>query len=126
MAEHAGGWILTDDSSLQHVRKVGIGRYEVLDSALLPDNTGFVCRRCIDLNDYTIDGEFNRTYLNPYDYDNPDAVQRLYGDDSGQIIAECIAETELWERHNTVFSGSYDDCLEYIRAIVRRSALRCA
>ena len=95
MAEHADGWILTDDSSLQHVRKVGIGRYEVLDSVRLPDNTGFVCRRRIDLNDYEMDEDFNRTYLNPYDYNNPDDVQRLYGDDSGQIIAESIAETEL-------------------------------
>ena len=118
MPERTDVWICTDDSSLQHVRKIGGGRYEFLDSARLSDNTGFVCRRSIDLTDYKMDNDFNYVYLKPYGYDSSDDVQRLYGDDSDQIIAECIAETEMIERHNIVFCGSYNACLEYIRSTV--------
>lgn len=122
MAE--SNWILTDDDTMQHVRHLTERRYEIIDSAHFPDGRGFVCQRVIDLNDYEMDEEFNNTYLKPYDYEDEAAVRALYGAGADQIIVECIAETEIWERHNEVFAGTFKACLAHIRAIVKPKVRR--
>ena len=111
-------WILTDDGTGQHVRKVAERRYEIIDSVCFPDDFGFVSRRLIDLDGYEMDDDFNRAYLVPYGYENEEAVRELYGGAADQIIVECIAETEIWERHNIVFTGAHNACREYIREVV--------
>lgn len=112
-------WIMTDDGSMQHVRHVADRQYEIIDSVHFPDKSGFVSRRTIDLTDYEMDENFCLLYLRSYDYANEVAVRELYGDAADQIIAECIAETEIWEQHNIVFRGTFKACLSYIRSVVK-------
>lgn len=111
-------WVITDDDSMQHMRHIKDRCYEIIDSVCLPTDDGFVCRCMVDLDDYEIDNDFEKLYLKPYDYDNAVAVTEIYGEYADQIIAECIAETEILKKENAVFSGTYDDCLSYIRLIV--------
>lgn len=116
-------WILTDDDSRQHVRKQADKQYDIIDSVAFPDGHGFVSRRTINLGDYDLDEDFCRSYLRPYDYDSPEDVIAQYGASGWQIIAECIAETEIWERGCTVFEGTHRQCLRYIDELVRRENL---
>ena len=117
-------WVLTDDGTMQHIRHVADRQYEIIDSVQFPDQSGFVCRRIIDLDDYEMDEAFCDLYLKPYDYADESAVHELYSDAADQIIAECIAETEIWEQHNIVFRGTFKACLSYIRSIVKPTKRR--
>lgn len=112
-------WIMTDDATMQHVRHLGNRRYEIIDSVRLPNDTGYVSRRIIDLNDYEMDEDFCRLYLKPYDYADEAAVRKLYGEAADQIIAECVAETEIWEAENVVFRDKSRACLSHIRSVVK-------
>lgn len=120
-------WLLTDDATGQHVRKLSDGRYGkrygIIDSVAFPDGHGFVSQRTIDLSDYEMDEDFCRSYLHPYGYDNQEDVIAQYGGSGWQIIAECIAETEIWERECIVFEGTHKQCLRYIDELVRRENL---
>ena len=87
------GWILTDDSTLQHIRPLGNRRFECIDTGEKPNGLHFVCRRTIDLNDYDMDDDFCETYLRPYGYESEAAMRRDYELSADQLIAECILET---------------------------------
>lgn len=114
------GWILTDDSTLQHIRALGNRRFECIDSGERPNGLCFVCRRTIDLNEYDMDDDFCETYLRPYGYESETAMRRDYELAADQLIAECILETEMWEQEGVVHVGTEEGCRNYITKIVSK------
>ena len=116
------GWILTDDSTLQHIRPLGNRKFECIDSGEKPNGLCFVCRRTIDLNEYDMDDTFFEQYLQSYGYDSLSGLQTEYGEAADQIIAECILETEVWEQHEIVYASTEAACRAYILAEVSKAA----
>lgn len=114
------GWILTDDSTLQHIRALGNRRFECIDTGEKPNGLHFVCRRTIDLNDYDMDDDFCETYLRPFGYESEVAMRRDYELAADQIIAECILETKMWEQEEPVYTGTEEACRNYITQIVSK------
>lgn len=108
------GWILTDDSTLQHLRPLGNRRFECIDIGEKPNGLHYVCRRTIDLNDYDMDDDFCETYLRPFGYENEEAMRRDYELAADQLIAECILETEMWEQQEMIHAGTEDDCRMFV------------
>ena len=112
-------WRLTDDATGQHIHRCSKTCFDIIDSVALPDGRGFVSRRKIDLAEYDLDEAFCECYLKPHDYKDPEDVINQYGDSGWQIIAECIAETEIWERVHAVFEGTQKQCRRYIDELVK-------
>lgn len=114
------GWILTDDSTLQHIHPLGNRRFECIDSGEKPNGLCFVCRRTIDLNEYEMDDDFCETYLHPFGYESEVTLRRDYELAADQLIAECILETEMWEQNEIVHAGTEQECRSYILRIVSK------
>ena len=85
-------WILTDDDSHQHVRKIDDHTFKLIEIGLTdPDKQLFqVYTDTVCLSDYP-EGEVGQI-IRFFGYDSLDHVQKEYGDRANQIIAECIFE----------------------------------
>ena len=91
-------WICTDSDSSQYCKVISDRTYSFIEKVWLdtckgdhgyPDKPYTVKTALVDLNDYTEhEKECN---ISGY-YDSIESLREIYGDDSDQIIAECIFE----------------------------------
>ena len=91
-------WVCTDSDSSQYCKINSDGIYNFIEKVWLdickgdpsyPDKKYTVKTALVDLNDYT-DHE-KECNICGY-YDSIESLREIYGDDSDQIIAECIFE----------------------------------
>lgn len=118
-------WILTDDSTGQHVLKPYPEReiYHFIDMITLSEDEYAVITDTIDLDcnhGYDVQSEdFLECYLRPYDYRSFEALQALYGESAMQIAAECVFEMHAFDAA-VRFKGTLAECLDYIDDYVRK------
>jgi hypothetical protein len=77
------GFYCTDPDTNQWVKKISNTRFLVYEKAVLFD---------IDINDYS--KEELEEKISAY-YNSLEEVLELYGEDSNEILAECIAESDI-------------------------------
>lgn len=108
------GWICTDDDYMQYCKKIGKNKFKFVEKVWLdlcrddegyPDKAYTVKSALIDLNDYTKDDI--KTYITGY-YHSLDELKEMYGNDSNQIIAECIFE-QMNDGSSTVYGKMTDE-----------------
>jgi len=86
-------WILTDDSSCQHVRKTGEHVYELIQMNVVNPNLDLyaVYTDTIFLEDYK-ESEI-AGILEPFGYSSIWDMYMNYAEKTGQIVAECVFES---------------------------------
>lgn len=91
-------WICTDSDCSQYCKINSDGTYSFIEKVWLdicngdpgyPDKKYTVKTALVDLNDYT---EYEKECNISGYYDSIESLREIYGDDSDQIIAECIFE----------------------------------
>lgn len=92
--EYPGGWVLTDDSCMQYVRRHGALEFELIEySKVSQDGPMYeVYKDYVDLSDYE-QAEIE-DILKSFGYENIEAVYASYPtrNEANQVIAECIFE----------------------------------
>jgi len=118
-------WILTDDSSMQYVRKVEGEEdiFDLIEMCLVGHNDGGiyeVYENTICVDDYleTMRGE-TVEILNSFGYADIEDVMTQY-EDAAQVIAECIFEYYGSFQARQVFVGTEQDCNKWITDYVNR------
>lgn len=119
-------WILTDDDSYQHVKKIGEDKFELIEICLINPETEeyLVYTDEIDVDKYL---EINRGELieileGYYDAeDEEDVVQFVMNhiESPSQIMAECIFEYYGAFQAYTLFKGSEEKCRQYIENYIK-------
>lgn len=98
--EKLGGWICTDNDSLQHLRKNDDGTYNCIEIVWLdtcegdegyPDKEYVVKTALIDLNDYT-EEDMEIAISGYYPDSTLSELKEEWGDSLDQLIVECIFE----------------------------------
>ena len=79
---YAEGYECTDGDNNQYVKKISNTEFMIIDNNRIHE---------IDIDDYT--NLEIREHISGY-YSSLEELQEMYGDDSNQVIAECIAEQE--------------------------------
>lgn len=119
-------WILTDDDSYQHVKKIGEDKFELIEICLINPETEeyLVYTDEIDVDEYL---EINRGELieileGYYDAeDEEDVIQFVMNhiESPSQIMAECIFEYYGAFQAYTLFKGSEEKCRQYIENYIK-------
>ena len=119
-------WILTDDASYQHVKKIGEDKFELIEICLINPETEeyLVYTDEIDVDEYL---EINRGELieileGYYDAeDEEDVIQFVMNhiESPSQIMAECIFEYYGAFQAYTLFKGSEEKCRQYIENYIK-------
>ena len=119
-------WILTDDDSYQHVKKIGEDKFELIEICLINPETEeyLVYTDEIDVDKYL---EINRGELieileGYYDAeDEEDVIQFVMNhiESPSQIMAECIFEYYGAFQAYTLFKGSEEKCRQYIENYIK-------
>lgn len=119
-------WILTDDDSYQHVKKIGEDKFELIEMCLInPEIEEYlVYTDEIDVDEYL---EINRGELieileGYYDAeDEEDVIQFVMNhiESPSQIMAECIFEYYGAFQAYTLFKGSEEKCRQYIENYIK-------
>lgn len=122
-------WILTDDSSNQHMRALSDGdgrviRFEGIDIMTIPFGDCMVVRGEVVIDRFQLDdAEFIAQYLKPYCYESFESLKRTYGgeDCALQVVAEIMFETDA-RGSDAVFNGSFDECYAFITRLCEEDA----
>ena len=109
---------MTDDSCLQYVRKNGPVEFSLIELALCAPmilQKYEVYEDTINVQDYfdTMMDELT-SILNSFGYESLEAVREEYGDDSNQIIAECIFEHYGSHQANQLMTGTREEAEQTI------------
>lgn len=109
-------WILSDADGVQAVQNVEGSEWQVLqivDTMFEPYGSQYALKKIfIDLDSYLMDDDFATEYLKPFGYDSVDNVRKMYAEFSDQIIAECVAETEMDFCGETIKRGTFLECIQ--------------
>lgn len=121
-------WILTDDSTGQHVLKsdpehdvfhlidtvaYGIDLYAVVIGTVVFDAA----------DGYDVySPDFAACYLHPYGYESFEDVQQQYGEFAMQIAAECVFETQSLYLNQSIFEGTLNKCIDFIETYVQNQS----
>jgi len=113
--EPLGIWINSDD--LQIVRYVTPNRFELAEVQIYTPDTFVVVRSEVDLAYYTDEEVLN--YITGYGYKSIADVEKQYGSEARQIIAECIFECLDYCEYDFISSpfSSEDEAEVYLRMI---------
>lgn len=124
--KNINNWILTDDDSMQYVKKINDTTFHLIEMSLVnPEKNIFeVYEDTIDVNDYFTDMKLElEDILNSYGYYlNPNCKDKYVvedikslGDKTNQIIAECIFEYYGSFQAEKLFTGKENLCKKYIK-----------
>lgn len=108
-------WVLTDEDSMQHVRKLRMDTYELMQYSLLnPDTMIFgVFTDTVHLPDYA--GDEMLMILNTFGYKSLAQVEAEYGAEAyKQIAAECIFEHYLDSANEPIYCGTKEEVTSFI------------
>lgn len=116
-------WVLTDDETIQYVRRLGPETYDVLQISLLDPGTMVygVYRDTVHIPDYT----YNEILmiLKTFGYSSFAEVSSAYGEEMySQIIAECIFEHYCDATDAPIFEGAKDEAVAFIKQYVKGEA----
>ncbi len=113
--EPLGVWTSSDD--LQIVRHITPNRFELAEVQTYTSDTFVVVRGEVDLAYYTDEKVLN--YITGYGYKSIADVEKQYGSEARQIIAECIFECLDYCEYDFISSqfSSEDDAEVYLRMI---------
>ena len=113
--EPLGIWINSDD--LQIVRHVTPNRFELAEVQIYTPDTFVVVRGEVDFDYYTDEEVLN--YITGYGYKSIIDVEKQYGPEARQIIAECIFECLGDYEYDFISSqfSSEDEAEAYLRMI---------
>ena len=120
MKNNTSGWILTDDDSRQHVKRINDWTYSLIEMCLISRNPDQfqVYTDTIDLRN---DEGIMSTVLDGFGYAGYfDVVSKYNNDDAPQIVAECIFESYGSFRAEVQFVGSEEECIEYIDNYIKQ------
>lgn len=112
-------WVLTDDDTMQYVRKRGAETYDLIQLNLInPDTERYsVLRDTVRIPDYTYNDIL--MILKTYGYSSWSDVVDQYGEESYlQIIAECIFEYYCDLRDEPIFTGTEAEAIAFINEYV--------
>jgi len=117
-------WKLTDDSSMQHVRKVQgeTDAFNLIEYTLVShDPEAYkVYTDTIDVSEFIKENsEELEGIINGFGYDCVGAVKEQYDEDAMQVIAECIFEHYSVNRASSLFSGTEGECIEFIKTAIK-------
>lgn len=116
-------WVLTDDGCMQYCRKIGPEIYELIEMGECPEaskHSHYYHRATVNVAERLNDEEDVLAIIDDYGYDSIDDVKKLYGDDYGQILAECIFESEgpiNGGGHDCKFFNSEAACIKAIKKV---------
>ena len=120
-------WILTDDDSCQHVKKIGEDKFELIEMSLInPETKEYaVYADEIDVSEYL---EMEREKLievleGYYEAEGEeDVIQFVINhlDSPFQIIAECIFEYYGLFQSYSLFRGKEEACKEFIESYIQK------
>ena len=107
-------WILTDDSSCQHVRKIDDHTYELIQMGLInPDKDLYaVYSDTVYLDDYQ--EEEIAKILEPFGYSSIWDMYMNYAEKTGQIVAECVFESRCGFADEPFATGLAKDEAEHL------------
>lgn len=119
-------WLLTDDDSFQHVKKIGEDKFELIEMSLANPETEeyIVYTDEIDVDEY-LDmnrGELIEILEGYYDAEGEeDVIQFVLNniDSPSQIMAECIFEYYSTFQAYILFKGSEEMCKKFIERYVK-------
>lgn len=117
-------WILTDNSSYQHVRKVEGTEYsfDLIEMSLInydKDEYGVYADTVI-VNVDDMYSEETSDLLTMFGYSGIDEVIAHYGRDAEQIVAECIFEHESSFKAPRLFVGGEEECIDFIKEHIKK------
>ena len=115
-------WILTDDSTGQHVFRLSDepAAFRVIDIVGYGNKEYAVYCGDVTVNPDSLDeSDFTEQYLKPYGYDSYTELEDIYGDAALQIVAECIFETDACRCGDELHRGSLVSCLRFIGRYVK-------
>jgi hypothetical protein len=117
--ELPGEWIWSD--GLQIVRHITPDRFELAEVQTYTPDTFIVVRSEVDLADYTDEEVLN--YTTGYGYKSIADVEKQYGPEARQIIAECIFENLGYYEYDFISSefSSEDEAKAYLRTISNKA-----
>ena len=113
-------WILTDDDSYQHVKKIKEDIYKLVQ--IQEFNTEYYKVYCgiIDVKFYIEKDKEKVNQVIAYYYgddENTDSIQEIFnsfGEEKGnQYIAEMLFEDDIFEM-SSLFHGNWEDCQEFV------------
>lgn len=113
-------WILTDDDSYQHVKKIKEDIYKLVQ--IQEFNTEYYKVYCgiIDVKFYIEKDKERVNQVIAYYYgddENTDSIQEIFnsfGEEKGnQYIAEMLFEDDIFEM-SSLFHGNWEDCQEFV------------
>lgn len=120
-------WILTDDDSSQHVKKIGEDKFELIEMSLInPETEEYVVYTDeIDVDEYLEmkRGELIEILEGYYESgDEEDVIQFVMNhiDSPSQIIAECIFEYYGAFQSYPLFTGKEKACREFIENYISK------
>lgn len=113
-------WILTDDDSYQHVKKIKENIYKLIQ--VQEFDTGYYKVYCgiIDVKFYIEKDKEKVNQVIAYYYgddETTDSIQEIFnsfGEEKGnQYIAEMLFEDDIFEM-TSLFHGNWEDCQEFV------------
>ena len=127
-------WILTDDDSYQHARRVKElektfgATYELIEIASLGNpfskrDSCIVYASVVCVDDYFEDGRATDellSILKTYGYNGFADVYQHYQEASKQIIAECVFESYKMNGAAILFGGTEEKCIKFIDNYITR------
>ena len=133
MIRENNGWFCTDPDCMQYCQKVNETEFRFIQAVWLDTCDGdtraknakddsdnyAVCTDYIDLDPELYEvGDFE-DYISSYGYNSIEFLQKEYGDDANQIIAECIFETCcLYDNSSIAGVVSWDDAENVIQIYI--------
>lgn len=114
-------WVLTDDSSGQHIQVVSEHEYRLIDTVCCGDDLYQVMFGTVIIDPQDIQNpDFIETYMKPFGFSSYENVANQYGNHAYQIIAECVFETDVFMRGEVRFKGDFQSCLEFITNFINK------
>ena len=123
MKNESSSWVLTDDDSRQHVKRINDWTYSLIEMGLISRNPDQfeVYTDTIDLqDDVDLMSSEITGILDGFGYVGYFDVAYQYGQDAPQIVAECIFESYGSFRADVQFVGSEEECIEYIDQYIKQ------
>jgi hypothetical protein len=117
LAMSTSKWVLTDDDSCQHVRKISDDEFELIELSEVDPET----HECVVYSDTVNVTELIKDSIKDvidvikgFGYNSVADVVESYGDSASQVIAECVFEYYGFYHANVVMMSTREECEKYI------------
>lgn len=117
-------WIMTDDDSMQHVKRLSETKFKLVEFALTsrdPDSYE-VYTDTLDMNDYLTGMKDElEAILKGFGYDSIESVREAYGEEALQVMAECVFEHYGSFQAHKIYVGTETMCRLFVTCYVGKS-----